>query len=800
MKITKLEHSYTVLNRNGYMVVKYKTKQPVKIPDGSEKEDITAVGRNLPESKGIFYEMTGEFEEYEDKKTGKMRYSFKVQEVSEMIPSEEDGIKSYLRTLKGVGPVLAESMFHEFGKDIFKTLEKEPEKLCVLKTMSLKKAQKIQKDYLLRTGAQQLFKFLFQFGIKESQIMRIYQSLGQDAFQIVKNNPYEILSCGQVGFSTADLIAKKEGFRKDDERRIGAGILEVLGQSEKGGSLFAKHLPFPEFMLNSYLRKPIFDLMEDETTYHTGNTYLPRNILYLLTLRLLDIPVDENRFDEICLNLHKSKKIFISVDRKADDEALEKVKVYRFPTAIAEYRCAENITKLSGTKLKACDKLLENIYSVEKTLSIRLSDQQRSAVKTAMSHPVSVITGGPGTGKTSVQNTIIETFRMYYPEEEILLMAPTGRAAKRMYESTGYPAATLHKSMMLYADSDGGIKESAEDFRFKAKLIIVDETSMIGIFLMDKLLSHIQKGTRLVLVGDIDQLPSIETGAVLRELIDCGKIPVTRLTKTFRQASGSVIATNAARIKIGEQKLEMGSEFKFYADETSETILDTVCSLVPQMYEEYGPDEVMCLTAYRKKTASGTNSLNLALRDVLRSDITESTQFFEKAGIKFYEGDRVMNTKNTHYLTNGDIGVIRSIIKNEDSLVVNCEFDGVFIPLEDDEVNSLELAYALTVHKAQGSEAKCVILIADLAHKNMLTRPLFYTGVSRARQKIFIVGQPEATKIAIRTQDSSYRRCNLGNLIVSKMNGLGSESCKKNATKSVEKASASGEEQLKINI
>ena len=765
MKISKLEHSYTVMNRSGFMVVKYKAKSPVRFPDGSENKEITAVGVNLPELKGVLYELSGEFEDYEDKKTGKKKISFKVRDVSELIPAEEDGIKTYLKSFKNIDKDLADKMHASFGGEIFKVIEKEPAALCRFESVTPKKAQKIQREFLLRNGARKLSDYLTQFAIKEKQIIKVYQKLGPESCEIIRKNPYEILDCGQGRFSTADYIARKEGFSKENEKRIEAGIIEVLNQSEKGGKLFNRHLPFPDFMLNSYLRKPIFDLIEDEKTYHTGNTYLPRNILYLFTLKLLDISIEENYFDELCFKLHQDKKIFLSVDRDEPEDSLEKIKVYKFSTAASEYRCAELLAHLLSAELPACEKLLENTYSVEKGLSIRLSDQQRDAVKMAMSHPVSVITGGPGTGKTSVQKVIIETFRRYYPDESILLMAPTGKAAKRMYESTGYPSSTLHKAMQLYEGGEEAFRNSADEFMFKQKLVIVDESSMIGIFLLEKLLSHVKEGTRLIFVGDIDQLPSIETGAVLRELIDCNALPVTRLTKTFRQAAGSAIATNAARIKVGETKLEMSSEFKFYADETSETILDTVCSLVPQMYEKYGPDEVMCLTAYRKKTASGSNSLNQALRDVLRRDITSETRYFEKDEIKFYEGDRVMNTKNTRYLTNGDVGTIRSIIKSEDSLVVTCEFDGLSVTLEDEETDSLELAYALTVHKAQGSEAKCVILVMDLAHRNMLTRGIFYTGCSRARQKIFLVGQPEAIRKAISSQDSIYRRSQLGKLI-----------------------------------
>ena len=266
MNISKLEHIYTVVSREGFMVVKYKAKNPVSFPDGSAKAEITAVGKNLPEIKGVFYEMSGDFELYEDKKTGKARYSFKVQDVCELIPSDEDGIKAYLRTFKTVDLALADQMLSSFGKDIFRIIEKEPAKLRRFNTVTSKKAQKIHGEFLLRTGGRKLSDYLTAFSLKENQILRIYQQLGPDAYEIIKKNPYEIVFCGNVGFSKADFIARKEGFTKDNEKRIEAGILEVLSQSERGGNLFARNSTFPDFMLNSYLRKPVFNLIEEETT------------------------------------------------------------------------------------------------------------------------------------------------------------------------------------------------------------------------------------------------------------------------------------------------------------------------------------------------------------------------------------------------------------------------------------------------------------------------------------------------------------------------------------------------------
>ena len=761
------EYTYTVMEKNDFSVCKYKTKEPVTLPDGKVTEDITVKGYALPNMKKITYELCGEFEEYQNKHSKKTQYTFVVSAAKEVIPTQSDAIKAYLVTLKGVGKALAAKMYGVFGKNIFNIIENEPQKLSEINGISKKKAEKIHLDYLNRNQGHELYMYLYRFGISALQSSKIYKALGPDAVSIVKDNPYQILTVKGIGFKTADAIARRENFPKDFEPRIEYGILEVLQQNEKGGELFSKFSPLPAFVLDRFLRPEIFSLIEESETYNTGNVYIHRGACYLMTLKLLDYPLTEARFDEICMNLHRSKRIFIAADKAKSADDVEKYKIYRFHTAMAEYKSAKKIVSLMNSPLQPCEDLLKTIYNVEKKLEIVLSDEQQNAVKMAMENPISIITGGPGTGKTSVQKALIDVFKAYYPDAGILLCAPTGRAAKRMSESTGYPASTLHKALMLYADDDECL-QSQEEFLFTEKLIIVDETSMIGAFLLEKLLFHVTAGTRLVFVGDTEQLPSIEVGAVLRELINSKKVPITRLTRTYRQASGSSIITNAARIKAGEKKLEFNSDFKLLADETSETISDTVCSVYPQLIEKYGEDEVMCLTAYRKKTASGANALNVALREVMRQDITAETPYFEVAGgkgMRIYEGDRVMNTKNTEFLTNGDLGKVVSIAKSEQSLIVTCEFDGQKISLEDEEVNSIELAYATTVHKAQGSEAKAVILVTDIAHQIMLKKALLYTGITRARQKIYIVGQPVALSKAISTVDSAYRKSQLGDLI-----------------------------------
>lgn len=759
------EHAYTILEKNDFRICKFKAKQAVLFPDGASCTDVTVKGYGIPTEKKIFYKLSGHFEEYRNKHDGKIQYTFVMDDYEEVVPTDQDAIIAYLMSLKGIGKKSSEKLYSTFGKEIFSVIEKDPDQLCKVNGISLKKAKKIQNEYLSRNQGHKLFLFLFRYGISSMHCAKIYKVLGSDAIERIKQNPYVMLDAKGIGFKTVDVIAKKMGFARDFEPRIEAAILEVLMQSEKGGSLFNPTTSLPGFLLNAYLRPAIYNLINENSTYNTGNVFLTSEILYLMTLKLLEYPVDEKKFYSLLYQMHQDKRVFISVDREKKDGEFERLRVYRYHAACAEYRAAKKIVQLMRANLEKHEDLKKVCTDVQKKLSLLLSDEQQTAVLVALENPVSIITGGPGTGKTSVQKAILEAYQAYYPNAKILLAAPTGRAAKRMAESTGYPASTLHKALMLYADDEGSCNESDKEFVFDEKLIIVDETSMIGSFLLERLLDHIAPGTRLIFVGDIDQLPSIEVGAVLRELINSNIVPVTKLTKTFRQASGSSIITNAARIKTGEKRLEYNDDFKFLPDETSETIADTVCSLVPALIAKYGEDEVMVLTAYRKRTASGANALNFALRSTLRKDITETTAYFEKQGIRIYVGDKVMNTKNTDFLTNGDIGKVCDVVKGNGSLIVTCEFDGERITLEDEEVNAIELAYATTVHKSQGSEAKAVVLVTDMAHKVMLRRNLFYTGVTRAKQKLYIVGQLSAMNRSIDTMDSAYRRSQLGLLI-----------------------------------
>lgn len=759
-------HKYTIYDDGRIIIALYSAENKIMLPDGTETTTFRAKSLLLPFQKGLEVTLTGVWTKYVNKKTQKTEYTFDVEKYEEILPTTKSATIEYLKTLDGVGKKTAEQLYDKFGAEIFTILEKETERITEIKGISINRAKKIVTSYASKAYAQELFQYLFPYKIRNSRILRIYKYLGVEAVNTIKSNPYILTNINGIGFDTAERIARKENIPSSFIPRIEAGIIEVLTQAETGGAggknVFSSCTAFPYFMQRSFLSEKLYKLMQNKQECNvTGGTYLPRDVVYLMTLKLLNIPITEDEFNKIAINMHIQKKglfIYLHPDTK---EAL----FYKLATAKAEFTAGKRLAKLLSYKLAPIENLSDRIDESEKVIKIKLSDEQKSAVKMALENPVSIITGGPGTGKTSVQKCILDVFSTLFPQESVLLTAPTGRAAKRMAENSGKSASTLHKALNLYTNSDGEIVSKKDGFVFFESLILVDESSMIGSLLFEKLISCVMEGTRLVFIGDVDQLPSIEVGAVLRELISCKDIPITRLTKTFRQASGSSIAINASRIKNGESTMLYNEDFKFIEKETSAEIANAVLCNYPFFGTQQEIDDTIVLSPYRKRTESGTNNLNELLRNAIRGTIAEDTPHFENDGIKIYEGDTVMCRKNTEVLTNGDIGVVKLVNKINKTLVVICNFDGKEIYLEDDEASSLELAYATTVHKSQGSESKTVILVCDREHQNMLKRNLIYTGITRAKQKLILIGQKDAFQKSIQSIDSNYRRSQLGEII-----------------------------------
>lgn len=735
-------------NDEGFTVSTFQTEtDKITFPDGKCSKNFIAKGYLLPD-ENVLVELSGEFEKYKNK------FTLVVSQVEEIIPTEKNEIISYLTTLSGVGPALAKRMYDKFNVSVFDILENEPEKLKTVSGISTKTVTKILTSYAKKKYARELFQFLLPYNIPEVKIYHIANKLSNSLGDI-KGNPYCLTDLG-ISFQTAEKIAKEIKYPVNSINRIYAAIMEVTLQSEHGGNLFNNNYPYPSFMYQDFLDEHHFRLLNEKHINVAGSTYIPADILYVKLLALLNIPLSIKDYYKCLKHLNNQKALYV---RKVSNTLV----VYRYETAKAEFQAANKIHSMVNSsdtnKLKVLPKVITN---VQRELTLKLTDEQCSAVKTALSNNMSILTGGPGTGKTSVLKCLIETYKCIYPSEDIVLLAPTGMAAKKMEKATGYPASTIHSKLKLY--STEGILKSNSDEMIIAGLVIVDEASMLGSIVFSHLLENIMPNTKLLLVGDTDQLSSIETGCVLGELIKSEIVPVSTLTKTFRQAFGSSIITNAARIKVKETKLEYDDNFTLLECKTSKDISEVLAEVYVNEVKASGIENVIVLSPFRKSTVTGTVQLNQSLKAALNNCSSEAP-FFEKRNFKYHEGDRVMWTVNTDTLTNGDIGTIMSIEKRKKELSVTVDFDGHIAKLDSEDIEHIEPAFAITVHKSQGSQFNTCILVADSCHLQLLTKSLVFTAITRASEKVIIIGQENAFKKAIIKEETSYRRSFLAKLL-----------------------------------
>lgn len=677
-------------------------------------------GYNLPDTPNVTYSVLGV--KKDDAEFGEI---LNITWYEEVVP--EDDIKEYLLTLKGMTESLAKKI-----KEIDDL--KDPQ--------GLSKKTKFQEDevfipcadFARRTYGKDFFNILAPAGVKPVNGLHVFL---ETSIEDLKENPYRSIGYNKLSFAEADKIAKQFNLPKDSAERLMAAVNTVLKDMESGSGPFKSPF-FPSYILESLtLESNLYNIAKKgQIQLYSGSTCLPIDIAWIAVMRLIEEPIP--------------RKVFLKGVVGNSNVYTQSGHIYPLPLANAEYSAAKKIAALLNQDFGIKDNIYEIVYNAEAIKGIKLSLEQSDAVRTALKSPVSIITGGPGTGKTSVQKVLIEAFRNI-SLEPILLLSPTGKASKRMTESTGFPASTIHKAIGL-----GYSGESRVERDLNAGLIIVDESSMIDAKLLDRLVEKIPTNTRLVFVGDIDQLPSVGAGDCLNSLIRSGKVPVSRLTITFRQGAGSNIADNAARIKRGDPNILYANDVKFVE---TEEIAKTVASEYDKAVKRDGIENVCCLTAFRQATDTGSNKLNSLLRETLYGESQKRRTFID--GIAVYEGDRVMFTQNALGLVNGDIGIVKEIKRG----ALICEFDDQKVTIQGEYRKALEPAFALTVHKAQGSEYKTVILVMDKKHNRMLKRNLVYTGVTRAKENLVFVGQKEAFKTAVLTKDSGTRKTLLPELI-----------------------------------
>lgn len=681
-----------------------------------EEEEITCVGIFSDIVEGENIEACGEYIEHPS-----YGRQFKVHSFEEKAPEDEMAIERYLGSgaIKGIGVALAARIVRRFKKDTFRIIEEEPERLAEIKGISERKAMEIANQVNEKRDLRQAMIFLQQYGIHINLAVKIYQQYGQRIYSILTENPYQMAEdIDGVGFKTADEIASRIGIRTDSDFRIRSGILYALS------------------------------LASGE-----GHTYLPMQELTARTSALLD--VEGEHIEKHYMNLALDRKIIM---RQKEEET----EIYAATFFHIENQTAAMLKQLD-ISYDVSDKEIETrIKRIEKQTKIELDSQQILAVKEAVKNGLLIITGGPGTGKTTTINTIIRYFEM--EGMDIFLGAPTGRAAKRMSETTGFEARTIHRMLEVNGGPEGsGGFERNEMNPLETDVIIIDEMSMVDISLMYALLKAVLAGTRLILVGDVNQLPSVGPGSVLKDIIDCDKFHTVKLNKIFRQASTSDIIVNAHKINNGEEVVLDNKSMDFFflkryeADKIINVILQLVKQKLPKFVDatEY---DIQVLTPMRKGLL-GVERLNNILQMYLNPE-APSKREKEYGTTIFREGDKVMQVKNNYQLEweirtkfglcvdkgtgifNGDTGIIQEINYFAETMTISFD-EGKVVEYPFKLLEELELAYAITIHKSQGSEYPAVVIPMFQGPRMLMNRNLLYTAVTRAKKCVTLVGDDE---------------------------------------------------------
>ena len=645
---------------------------------------------------------------------------FAVEESEICEPEDLVSIERYLGSgaIKGVGASLAGKIVKKFKEDTFRIIEEEPERLAEIKGISERKAREIASQVEEKKDMRQAMIYLQKFGISTTLAAKIYQHYGRNVYRTIEENPYHLADhVPGVGFKTADEIAMKIGIHTDSDFRIRSGIFYTLQQS-----------------------------------VNEGHVYLYQDVLLKETGDLLGVQIQD--MEKYLMDLMMEKKIVMKQSEQG-------VRVYTSHYYYMELNTAKMLHDLNLDFEAADVTLLHRINQIEKNTELYLDEMQKDAVMEAVRHGLMILTGGPGTGKTTTINAMIHFFES--EGLDIYLAAPTGRAAKRMTEATGCEAQTIHRLLEVSGNPDdetvGGFQRNAEN-PLEADVIIIDEMSMVDLPLMYALLNAIVPGTRVILVGDVNQLPSVGPGSVLKDIIDSGAFHTVKLTKIFRQAGESDIVVNAHKINAGEPVTidNKSRDFFFLKRQDANTIISVVITLIQKKLPRYvqaDPNEIQVMTPTRKGLL-GVERLNVILQQYLNPSDSQKTEK-EINGRLFREGDKVMQIKNNYQLEwevstrfgltvdkgigvfNGDMGVIDEINEYTETVIVEYD-EGRKVKYGYDMTDELELAYAITVHKSQGSEYPAVIIPLLPGPKLLYNRNLLYTAVTRAKKCLTIVG------------------------------------------------------------
>ena len=684
---------------NGYSVMKVKVK--------GYNDLVTLVGNLLEVPVGSVLLCEGDWKV--DKRFGSQ---FVCQSWEEVMPATAYGIEKYLGSglVKGIGPKFAQLIVRQFGLDTIEVIETDIQRLYEVPGIGKKRVEKIRESWEKQKDIKNVMLFLQGYGVSTAYAAKIYRQYGKDSIDKVKENPYRLADdIWGIGFKTADGIANKMGYEKNDIRRCQSGIIYTLNQLANEGHVFAEE---------EQLVKAALDLLEAE----------------------------EEPSRAALTNMIQTEEV------KMEEEA-----IYLPPFYFAEVGTANRLLALVEGQEKELFIRPMDLQALSKETGVEYDEVQLQAIEEAVRSKVMVLTGGPGTGKTTTTQGIIAALK--HMGMRILLAAPTGRAAKRMSEATGMEAKTIHR--LLEFNPKDGYKRNEEN-PLEGDALIVDECSMIDIILMNSLMKAVPRSMRVVFVGDIDQLPSVGAGNVLRDLIDSKKIPVVRLTRIFRQAQTSRIVMSAHAINQGrfpDTSNGKATDFFFIqqedAEKTAGEIVNLVKNRLPKAYSQK-TSQIQVLTPMQRGVVGAAN-LNMALQNALNPCPTA----LNRGGYSFRQGDRVMQLRNNYdkEVFNGDLGYIESVDTEERTLLVN--FEDRLVEYEASELDELTLAYATTIHKSQGSEYPIVVMPVLMTHYVMLQRNLIYTGITRAKKICVLIGSKKALSFAIRNMSVLKRNSKL---------------------------------------
>ena len=709
----------------------------------TEEEQFTVVGYLPFIRKGDSLKIVGKFVEHKD-----YGEQFKIETFEKLMPKTLGALETYLANgdIKGVGPATASKIVNKFGEDTIYVLKFEPEKLAQIRGITKDKAIEISESFIENWEVWQIVGFLERFGIGAESAKKVYDLLGINAIAEIEANPYILIDISRgVDFKQIDQMAIQLGVERENQKRVKSGIKYAL----------------------------------IKITYNGHCCTLKENLIgYVKTLLNVSEPVIE----EGIINLKVNNEIVI-------EDRYEEEWVYLYAFYNAENQIAQRITKLDKARnVKKVSNIEKELRLVEERTDIILSEKQKEAVKAINDNNVTIITGGPGTGKTTIIKSIIEIYKQ--KKYKIVLCAPTGRAAKRMSETTGEEASTLHRLLEIGKVDEESLFKKDNEYQgapIDGDIIIVDEVSMVDMFIMSYLLDCIYQGTKLILVGDSDQLPSVGPGSVLKDLIASEKIATVHLDKIFRQAAKSKIIVNAHRVNNGkgfiskedpELEKDANQDFFFIKENNQEKILKEVLSLCNGRLKNFGEydffENIQVLTP-TKKGLLGTKELNKALQEELNPH-REGEAEKNSMGAIFRIGDRVMQIKNNYDMYwerlcesgvetgngifNGETGIITNI--NEKGKILSVKFDDEKVcKYEFNDLEQIEHSYCMTIHKAQGSEFDVVIMIVPQAAPLLLTRNLLYTGLTRAKKLLIVIGNDRVVDYMIRNVDSKKRNTGL---------------------------------------